>query len=64
MTGMPKKANIEIIAKRLAYLLDLRDREPRTYSLNRLGQEKEDIYCLYPEAVPLARKYLKELEKR
>lgn len=65
MTGVPiKEVDIDKIARRLAYLWNLRDKDPRIYSQNRLGQEKEDIYCLYPEAVPLARQYLKELEKR
>jgi len=64
MTEMHKEANIELKARRLAYLLDLRNRNPRTYSQNRLGHEKEEIYCLYPESVPLAMQYLKELEKR
>jgi hypothetical protein len=41
-------------AKRLAYLLDLRDQDPRRYRELGLGTEKETIYVMHPEVVPLA----------
>jgi hypothetical protein len=59
-----EEINLDKIAKRLVYLWNLRDRDPKLYSQNRLGEEKEDIYCFYPEAVELARKYYKNFERR
>lgn len=56
--------NIDKIARRIVYLWKLRDDNPALYSSLRLGIEKEELYCLYPEAVLLAREYLKELERR
>jgi hypothetical protein len=33
------------IAERIAYLWKLRDKDPRYYCENRLGEEKEDLYA-------------------
>lgn len=35
------------LIKRLVYLWNLRDTDPRQYTSKRLGKEKEDIYCSY-----------------
>ena len=48
------------IAKRLTYLRDLSDRNPRLYCRNNLRQEKENIYILKPEAVGIAQNLVRE----
>lgn len=42
------------IAKRLAYLLTIREQDFLKYTQGRYGLEKETIYVQHPEVVPLA----------
>lgn len=55
----PEGVDLEKIARRLAHILDLREQKPSEYASSGLAREKESIYILYPEAVPMARKYTK-----
>ena len=52
------------IAKRLTYLRDLSDRNPRLYCRNKLGQEKENIYILRPAVVILAQNLTRKMCER
>lgn len=54
--------NKEEVARRLAYLLNTRENNPKMYSQNGLGREKEDLMMRYgynDEVMRITRKLLK-----